>query len=105
MIHHSSRTPTTVPITMPAMAPPSRPEPDEDPPLFASTTTVVVGSWRGRSRVRAAGSVRVGGMMVGCCDVAGAEYGGGEVGKNLVTGTPARGEMYFAARGLTTEEF
>ena len=53
------------PMTMPAMAPPERPELEVDP-LPELTTTVVVGwAWRGRRRVRGDGRVRVGAMVAG----------------------------------------
>ena len=55
-----------VPITMPAMAPPSRPELEVLP---EATTTVVVGSWREMRRVRPKERVRVG-AIVAC-------FGGG----------------------------
>jgi hypothetical protein len=64
MIHQIRRMPTMVPITMPAMAPPSRPELEVEPVLvLASTRTVVVGCCRARRRVRPSGRVGVGAMM------------------------------------------
>jgi hypothetical protein len=70
MIHHISRMPTMVPITMPAMAPPSRPELEVEPVLvLASTRTVVVGCWRVRRRVSPPGRVGVGAMMTAACSV------------------------------------
>lgn len=60
-----------VPITMPAMAPPERPElSEEEPPLLEPelTTTVVVGCcccWRVMRWVRPNGRVGVGAMAVG----------------------------------------
>jgi hypothetical protein len=62
MIHQSRRMPTTEPMTMPAMAPPSRPELEVEP-VSASTRTVVVGCWRPRRREMPLGRVGVGAMM------------------------------------------
>jgi hypothetical protein len=68
MIHQSRRMPTTEPMTMPAMAPPSRPELEVEP-VSVWTRTVAVGSWRPRRREMPLGRVGVGAMM--CCPVVG----------------------------------